>query len=82
MLANSNGARQRMRARELKQDSSFGAALHRLRLQKGLTREGFPRVSAKTIARIERGEVEKPHRETLEIIARKLGVRVEEIGSY
>jgi hypothetical protein len=75
-------ARKRMRKRELKQDSSFGAALHRLRLQKRVSREDFPRVSAKTIARIERGEVEKPHSETLEIIARKLGVRVEEIGTY
>ncbi len=75
-------ARKRMRERELKQDSSFGAALHRLRLQKHVSREDFPRVSAKTIARIERGEVEKPPRETLAIIARRLAVRVEEIGTY
>lgn len=75
-------ARKRMRERELNQDSSFGAALQRLRLQKHVSRQDFPRVSAKTIARIERGEVEHPHSETLEIIARKLGVRVEEIGSF
>jgi len=75
-------ARKRMRERELTQNSSFGAALHRLRLQKQVSREDFPRVSAKTIARIERGEVEHPHAETLKIVARKLGVRVEEIGTY
>ena len=75
-------ARKRMRERELTQDSRFGAALHRLRLQKRMSRQDFPRVSAKTIARIERGEVKHPHSETLQIIARKLGMRVEEIGTY
>jgi transcriptional regulator with XRE-family HTH domain len=36
----------------------------------------------RTIARIERNEVAKPQRETLETIAERLGVKVDEIGSY
>jgi hypothetical protein len=70
------------RKRRIAEDKSFGAALRRLRLQRGLSRADFGSVTAKTIARIERGEVEKPHRSTVSAIAEKLGVRAEEIESF
>ena len=66
----------------LKQDESFGASLRRLRLQRGLGRDDFAPVSAKQIARIERGETEKPRERTLDLIARRLGVRPDEIEEY
>jgi hypothetical protein len=74
----------RRRAREnlVKKDQTFGGALRRLRLQKGLKRSDFPGVDSKTIARIERNEVERPHAETLEVIARVLGVPAEDIETY
>jgi transcriptional regulator with XRE-family HTH domain len=72
-----------MKEREIEHDSSFGGALRRLRLQKGLTREDFePEISAKTIARIERGEVEEPREDTLKAIAKRLGVAPGEITSF
>jgi hypothetical protein len=75
-------ARRRMRERERESDRSFGGALRRLRLARGLSRSDFPGLSDKTIGRLERGEVEKPHGETLEIIAKRLGVAPAEIESY
>ncbi|MBV9948120.1 MAG: helix-turn-helix transcriptional regulator [Myxococcales bacterium] len=75
-------ARRRFRAREIRKDPSFGGSLLRLRLQKGLSRSDFAPLSSKTIARIERNEVEAPHGDTLEAIARRLGVPASEIGSY
>lgn len=75
-------ARRRMKDAELEKDESFGGALRRLRLSRGLSREDFPGINSKTIARIERGEVEKPHGATLETIAEALGVEAEEIGTY
>jgi hypothetical protein len=66
----------------LKQDESFGASLRRLRLQRGLGRDDFAPLSAKQIARIERGETEKPRERTLEVIAERLGVRPEEIEEF
>ena len=71
------------RKRAAERDTSFGGSLRRLRIQKGLSRSDFkPELSAKTVARIERGEVGEPHEATMEHIAKKLGVRVEEIASY
>ncbi len=64
------------------EDRSLGASIRRLRLQKGLTREDFPGVTPKTIARIERGEVERPRDATLEIIARALGCTIKQIGGF
>jgi hypothetical protein len=63
-------------------ERGFGASLRRLRLQRRLKRGDFPGVSSKTIARIERGDVEKPHGKTLEMIAQQLGVTPEEIESF
>ncbi len=75
-------ARRRMKMREIKQDTSFGGALRRLRLSRGLSRSDFQPLAAKTIARIERGEVEEPHGDTLTAIAKRLGVRPDKIKSY
>jgi hypothetical protein len=75
-------ARVRMKDNLVQKDKSFGGALHRLRLTKGVPRGGFTGVAAKTIARIERGEVEKPHARTLAKIAKKLGVKPDEIETF
>ncbi len=74
-------ARRRMKAAERRGDDSLGGALRRLRLERGLRREEFGALSAKTIARIERGEVQ-PRAETLRVIARRLGVKPGEVQSY
>lgn len=74
--------RSRTKGRQLSEDKSFGGALRRLRLQRGLSRDAFPGISAKTIARIERGEVSRPHGETLGILAKRLGVKPEEIATF
>lgn len=74
--------RRRERSRRLEMDPSFGASLRRLRIQRGLRREDFGSVSAREIARIERGEVGRPHAATLRRIAERLDVRPEEIGTY
>jgi hypothetical protein len=47
-----------------------------------LKRSDFPSLSAKTIARIERNEIDKPHGTTLAAIADRLGVAPDEIGDY
>ena len=75
-------SRRRLKGAEIEEDASFGGALRRLRLSLGLSRDDFPGLAAKTIARIERGDVEKPHGETLTKIARALRVGVGEIETY
>ena len=74
--------RRRQRALRLETDVSFGASLRRLRLQRGVRREDFAPISAREIARIERGEVARPHGATVATIAARLGVSAGEIGSY
>ena len=74
--------RKHERKRRISTDKSFGGALRRLRLQRGLGRDDFPSVAAKTIARIERGDVKEPHGETLAAIAERLGVKPDEIASF
>jgi DNA-binding Xre family transcriptional regulator len=74
--------RRQEKKRQVSTDKSFGGALRRLRLQRGIGREDFPGVSAKTIARLERGDVKEPHTGTLAAIAEKLGVRPEEIATF
>jgi hypothetical protein len=75
--------RQRAKKRALARDTTFGGSLRRLRIQKGLARSDFgPNLSAKTVGRIERGEVEKPRGRTLALLAKKLKVPVDEIASY
>jgi len=73
----------RMLNKERQQNErSFGASLRRLRLQKRLKRSDFSPLAAKTVARIERNEIAKPHGKSLEILARRLGVAVDEIETY
>lgn len=74
--------RRRTKKRRLAEDPSFGSALRRLRLQKGLGRDSFPGITAKEISRIERGEVKKPRRRTLEILGKRLGVPPEKIETF
>jgi hypothetical protein len=71
--------RRKLRKRRLAQEKTFGASLRRLRIQRKLARNDFPPLSAKTIARLERDEIRKPHGDTLRTIAQRLGVEPEEI---
>ncbi len=63
-------------------EATFGASLFRLRMQRKLKRTDFAPLSAKTIARIERNEIGKPHGATLNAIAKRLRVGPDEIGEY
>ena len=75
--------RRRDRERRINSDDSFGGALRRLRLQRGLKQSDFsPSISAKEIGRIERGEVKSLRRRTLQVLARILSVTPEEIKTY
>ena len=74
--------RRRANARRRDQDTSFGGCLRRLRVMRGVGRDEFPGISAKTIARIERGEVRRPHERTVRAIAKVLGVEPEAIETY
>jgi hypothetical protein len=47
-----------------------------------LSRNDFPGISPKTIARIERKETEKPHGQTLGTLAKVLGAAPAEIETY
>ena len=71
--------RQRERARD---ESSFGASVRRLRLQRGLHQGDLPGLSRREVARIERGEVQTPRKATLEKLAAALGVQESELGEY
>jgi hypothetical protein len=74
--------RRREKKRQLHADHSFGGGLRRLRLQKGLRQSDFPGITAKEIARIERGEVKKPHLRTLTAIAKRIGVSADQISTF
>jgi hypothetical protein len=74
--------RKRLNAKRRQEDRSFGASLRRLRLQRRRGRADFPGLSAKSIARIERGETGKPHAKTLAVLAKVLGVEPDEIETY
>jgi hypothetical protein len=74
--------RRRARARLRAEDRSLGGAIRRLRVQRGVGRGGFPGVSSKEIARIERGQIKKPQQSTLKTIAEALSVRVEELTEH
>lgn len=74
--------RRRAKQREMERDDSFGGALRRLRLQKGLSRTNFDGITAKEIARIERSEVKRPHLRSVAILAKRLGVPAREIRTY
>lgn len=74
--------RRLLQQRRREEERTFGASLRRLRIQKRLKQDDFAPLSPKTIARIERNEVERPHGKTLRIIADRLGVRPGEIATY
>jgi len=76
--------RRRLKKRRIASQKTFGASLRRLRLQKKVARSDFPGLSEKTLARIERGEIVRDaiRPRTLAAIAKRLGVEVEEIGSF
>jgi len=74
--------RKRAKARLRERDSSLGASLRRLRLTKGLKQTNFSGISSKEIGRLERVEIAKPHDATLKAIAKRLGVSVEELGTF
>jgi hypothetical protein len=74
--------RVRAKKRLREEDQSLGGAVRRLRLQKGLRQSDFPGVSAKEIARIEKGIVKEPHAATLSIIANIAGVPADQIRTY
>lgn len=77
-------ARRRMKA-YLRRDDGLGASVRRLRKQRGLSQEGLAAatsLSRREIGRIERGEVEMPRPDTIEVVANALGVAVKEIADY
>jgi len=74
--------RHKLKKERRRNERTFGAALRRLRLQRGLKQGDFDPLTAKTIARIERSEVEKPHGRTLRTIAERLEVDAGQIESY
>jgi len=53
-----------------------------MRRSVGVARSDFPGLDENTLARIERGKVAKPHPATLRVIAKRLGVAVEELGRH
>jgi hypothetical protein len=74
--------RRELNERRQKEERGLGPALRRLRLQRGLRQTDFGHVPAKTMARIERGEIAKPQERTLRAIAKKLGLAPQEIEMY
>ncbi len=74
--------RKRLNARRRAEEKGFGPSLRRLRIQRGLSRDSFPGITAKTIARLERGEVEKPQGRTLQVIAKALRVEPDQIDTF
>jgi hypothetical protein len=73
--------RRRFRARKAATDRSLGGSIRRLRLQRKLRLEDLGAL-AKTTARIERGEVTRPHRATSDALARLLRVETTELGQF
>jgi hypothetical protein len=74
--------RRRLNKQRRQGERTFGAALMRLRKRRRLKRSDFSPVSAREIARIERNEIERPHPRTLQTIADRLDVRVDEIAGF
>jgi hypothetical protein len=74
--------RRRAKKRMIAEQRGLGPSVRRLRLSRGVGRDDFPGVDAKTIARIERGEVERPQAATLAVIAKRLGVAADTLDTY
>ncbi len=74
--------RRRRNAKRRAEEKTLGASIRRLRKQKRLTRDDIPGVDPKTLARIERNEVARPHIRTLSLIAKRLGVQPSKLGTF
>jgi hypothetical protein len=75
--------RRTAKAKQVEQDKSFGGALRRLRILRGLSQGDFePNISGKEISRLEKNQVKKPHAETLKILAKRLRVKADDISTY
>ena len=74
--------RRRLNKSRVATEQTLAHSIRRLRNQRQLTRNDFPGIDPKTMARIERGEVQKPHADTLESIAGRLGVALDQLGSF
>ncbi len=71
--------RRTLRRMELTKNNSLGGLIRSTRTQRRLGRDEFPGIDSKTIARIERNEINRPQRETLRLIAQTLGLPVEQL---
>lgn len=74
--------RKRISGQRKAEDKTFGACLRRLRIQRGLSQSDFSPLNAKTIGRIERGEVDKPHGDTMGVIESRLGLSADKIETF
>lgn len=74
--------RTRINARRRDLQKGFGHSLRRLRTLRKIGRDEFDGISAKTIARIERDEIQDPRGRTLQVICEILGVEAAEIETY
>lgn len=74
--------RRKLNKRRRATERTLGASIRRLRQQRQLSRDDFPGISPKTLARIERGEVTHPQPATMKLIADQLHAEPEELGSY
>lgn len=74
--------RKRAKALEIERDTSFGGALKRLRLLRGLAQTDFAPISEREVRRIESNDVTTLHPRNRKVIAERLGVPFSEIGSY
>lgn len=74
--------RRRINAKRREEKEGFGPSLRRLRAIRKIGRDEFDGIAAKTIARIERGEIQRPRGATLQVISKVLGVEAKEIETY
>ena len=74
--------RRRLKKARIASERTLGASVRRLRMRHQLTRHDFPGIAPRTLARIERGEVARPHHGTLEAFAKRLGVSLKELPTY
>ena len=74
--------RRRAKKRMVQEEQGLGASIRRLRVARRVARHDFPGLDTKTLARIERGDVRRPHARTLTAIAARLGVDVADLGEF
>lgn len=74
--------RRRTQARLAATERGLGPSLRRLRKQRGLAQSDFAPLAARTVARIELGQVTRVQAGTLKRLADKLGVAPEELDSF